>query len=271
MAVNSALADMTTCETGVDVCQTIINERDECVEGDLPSCEDARDQCEDIDLPSCHTERMQCDQNYGQCQTDRETCRTELEDCQSECPRFFPATGQTTCFDAGGAALPCTGTGHDGEFQLGEPLAFVNNGDGTITDLTTQLMWEVKDDSGGVHDKDAASTWDAALTFVRSLNSSSFAGYSDWRLPNVKELQTIVDFGRSTPSIDPKFNTVCAEGCTITTCSCTASTPIPAAYWTSTTIDRNHPGAWYVDFVDGVTNGAFKNESWYVRAVRGGS
>ncbi len=67
---------------------------------------------------------------------------------------------------------------------------FVNNGDGTVTDNATGLMW-TRDDNG------AAVLWEDALDYAET---SSFAGYSDWRLPNVKELQSIVDYTRSPDS-----------------------------------------------------------------------
>ena len=64
---------------------------------------------------------------------------------------------------------------------------FVNNGDGTITDQATGLMWQQADD-GTTRD------WEAALSFAEGL---TLGGHSDWRLPNAKELQSIVDYSRS--------------------------------------------------------------------------
>ncbi len=77
---------------------------------------------------------------------------------------------------------------------------FVDNGDGTVTDLATGLMW-MKADSGKGMD------WPAALAYAENME---FAGYSDWRLPNAKELQSIVDYSRSpgatnSAAIDPVF------------------------------------------------------------------
>jgi hypothetical protein len=88
---------------------------------------------------------------------------------------------------------------------------FVNNGDGTITDQATGLMW-MQNDSGHLNagDKgDGTLNWQQALDWAENL---SYAGYSDWRLPNAKELQAIVDYTRSpaitgSPAIDPLFNT----------------------------------------------------------------
>lgn len=87
---------------------------------------------------------------------------------------------------------------------------FVDNGDGTITDLATGLMW-MKDDSGFLkagENGDGRLNWEQSLGWAENLD---YAGYSDWRLPNAKELQSIVDYTRSpdttkSAAIDPVFN-----------------------------------------------------------------
>ena len=80
---------------------------------------------------------------------------------------------------------------------------FVDNGDGTITDNATGLMWS-EDDSG------EGMNWEDALAWVQQNNEESYLGYNDWRLPNAKELQSIVDYTRSpqttnSAAIDPVF------------------------------------------------------------------
>jgi len=77
---------------------------------------------------------------------------------------------------------------------------FVDNGDGTISDLATGLMWQMSND-GDTKD------WEEALDYCEDL---TLAGYDDWRLPNAKELQSIVDYAKSvqttgTPAIDDLF------------------------------------------------------------------
>lgn len=84
---------------------------------------------------------------------------------------------------------------------------FVDNSDGTITDKATGLMWSQDDSKTGLN-------WEEALAWVKQRNEESFSGYSDWRLPNVKELQSIIDYTRSpatsgTAAIDPLF--ICSE------------------------------------------------------------
>lgn len=82
---------------------------------------------------------------------------------------------------------------------------FTDNGDGTITDDSTGLMWS-QDDSGSGMD------WESALAWVQQANESSYLGHDDWRLPNIKELQSIVDYTRApgatgSAAIDPVFHT----------------------------------------------------------------
>jgi hypothetical protein len=88
---------------------------------------------------------------------------------------------------------------------------FKDNGNGTVTDEATGLMW-MKVDSGKLRagkNKDGKLNWQEALSWAENLE---YAGYSDWRLPNVKELQSIVDYTRSpattnSAAIDPVFQT----------------------------------------------------------------
>jgi len=75
---------------------------------------------------------------------------------------------------------------------------FVDNGDNTITDVATGLMWS-QDDSG------EGMNWEDALAYAEN---SSYAGYSDWRLPNVKELQSIVDYSGVFPALDTTMFTI---------------------------------------------------------------
>ena len=79
-----------------------------------------------------------------------------------------------------------------------------DNGDGTVTDQATGLMWAQSDSGTGM-------TWENALAWVQSRNAESHLGHNDWRLPNAKELQSIVDYTRSpdttdSPAGDPVFD-----------------------------------------------------------------
>ena len=72
---------------------------------------------------------------------------------------------------------------------------FVDTGDGTVLDRATGLMWS-KEDSGKGMD------WGKALAWVQNKNKEKYLGHADWRLPNAKELQSIVDYGRAPEARD---------------------------------------------------------------------
>jgi hypothetical protein len=102
---------------------------------------------------------------------------------------------------------------------------FKENRNGTITDTSTQLMWAKDDSTIGLN-------WEEALSWVEEMNALHYMGYNDWRLPNVKELQGIVDYTRSpdatdSAAIDPIFNA--------TSITNEAGQPDYPCYWSSTT------------------------------------
>ncbi len=182
-------------------------------------------------------------------------------------------TGQTECYNAAGTAVSCVGTAQDGELQLGAARSFTDNGDGTITDETTGLQWEKLSDDGSVHDWNSQYTWEDAFGKTDALNAASFAGHSDWRLPNRFELETLVNLAAPIPlESDPAtysiFHGGCALGCPPTTCSCTRSN----FYWSSTTLARFPAMAWCMSFIDGATDSDLKTPSThFARAVRSGA
>jgi hypothetical protein len=184
----------------------------------------------------------------------------------------FPATGQTTCWEhdrgpgQGVLVISCAGTGQDGAIQAGAALSYTDNGDGTITDNNTGLMWEKKSDDGTIHDKDTAYRWTTAFSaHIAGLNAGAgFAGYTDWRLPNVRELQSIVNYETFSPGVSAAFNSNCAAQCTVLTCSCAA----PIGYWSSTSVAYHPSQAWVVE--NGAVGSVEKVSTLFVRAVRGG-
>jgi len=161
----------------------------------------------------------------------------------------LPATGQTKCYDFKGRVInrgSADYPGQDGFYQAGCSSAgrFTDNGDGTVTDKCTGLMWQ----------KETAPdryTWQQALKYCENL---TLAGHSDWRLPNVRELQSIVDYRRRNPSIDPVFGAV------------------PLSYWSASSCVAEPQYAWRVLFFIGSVLVNDKTEGGYsVRAVRSGS
>ena len=134
---------------------------------------------------------------------------------------------------------------------------FTNNGNGTVTDNATGLMWEQKTagGSGGLHDANNTYSWTNAFdVFIAGVNAeggTGFAGHNDWRLPNYFELGSIIDFGRSSPTINPVFVNTQSN-----------------YYWSSTSYALNTTSAWYVGFNIGDVTKKIKTNLSYVRAVR---
>lgn len=184
-------------------------------------------------------------------------------------------TGQTICFDASGtmnAVIDCAGTGQDGEFQAGVARSFTDNGDGTITDSTTGLVWEKLSDDGSIHDKDNTYSWSNAFVVkVAALNTGSFAGHNDWRLPNRLELETLLHLGTAQPASYPEFDAGCVPDCTVLTCSCNPTGAAQVIFWSSSSYAVASSNAWVVNFSDGHVYPDVKFLGYQVRAVRGGS
>ena len=129
--------------------------------------------------------------------------------------------------------------------------AYIDNGDGTVTDTSTGLMWQ-QDGSRRVN-------WEYALSDFEGMN---LGGYTDWRLPTIKELRSLINYGISCPSINIKY----------------FSNTVSSFYWSSTTSERYAGDARGVEFCHGYDNFSDKDfggstnhtGSQYVRAVRGG-
>jgi len=145
----------------------------------------------------------------------------------------LPDTGQTTSYT--------TTYGEDHDYSINPP-SYTDNGNGTITDNVTGLIWQKEDDN-------TQRTWSDAGTYCDNL---TLGGQSDWRLPSKKELISIVNYGTYSPSINttyfPNTNS--------------------SVYWSSTTIAYNSSGAWIVLFNDGYVVIDYKSSSYYVRCVR---
>ncbi len=192
-----------------------------------------------------------------------------------------PATGQTTSYRATTAG----GSGEtllvpdDGRLRIGVAAAFRDNADGTVTDLRTGLMWEKKcAGCGRLHDSSRDMVWTSDgrqptiwewLASVNSEGDTGFAGYTDWRIPNVKELQSILDYERFNPAVGPALDgESCGLGCTALAdprCSCTRM----SSYWSSTTCPGQASSAIIVSFNLGLVGTRPKDGFAFVRAVRG--
>jgi len=161
----------------------------------------------------------------------------------------LPDTGIDKCYD-NHSEITCPSPGEpfygqDAQYD-GPPLSYQDNGDGTVSDLNTGLMWQQSDDG-------TTRTWQGACDYCEAL-ALPLGGYSDWRLPNRRELMSIVDYSRFKPPIDTEYFPDCRW----------------SYYWSGSTYVANSPFAWYVVFLYGSVYHYGKAHHGYVRCVRGG-
>lgn len=206
---------------------------------------------------------------------------------------IWPDTGQTTCYDEAGNVLnPCPTAGQpfygqDAQYY-GPARSYTkldSSGNGLpesattwvmVRDIVTGLIWEVKQNRDGSqdyanpHDADNTYFWcdtnpdtngsdqgtcgsNDTEDFLAALNGSAFGGHTDWRLPTIKELKTLVDRSRIAPSINTTY-----------------FPDTKRYYWSSTTYAGSTFDTWFVHFGLGYGNRSNKANVYYVRAVRGG-
>lgn len=164
--------------------------------------------------------------------------------------RMLPKTGQTAVI------LPFD----DGDLQKGwwkgrtaatnrqRFVAKIISGERVVIDRATGLMWPKYGDAdicaGGI-----ALDWSVSVSYF---DENEFAGFEDWRLPNIHELSSIIDFGRHNPAIDPIFE----------------ATQLADAYWSSTTYHPTPSINFTVDFWSGFASHTTKDKFLYIRPVR---
>jgi hypothetical protein len=152
-------------------------------------------------------------------------------------------------------AVCAAGNGNANVIESTPTSAFTDNGDGTVTHNLTGLMWkqcaEGLSGAGCATGSATAFTWANALIQAKNAN---FSGQTDWRLPNKKELESIVEFCGHSPSINQ-----------------TIFPATPASnFWSGTPYVPYSTFAWFVRFLDGVTFANYKAGRAFVRLVRGG-
>jgi hypothetical protein len=132
--------------------------------------------------------------------------------------------------------------------------SFKDNGNETVTDLTTNLMWQQCSDglsgTGCATGTAATVTWESAITYCEGL---ILGGFTDWRLPNIKELKSIADMTIYNPTINVTY----------------FPNPVASYHFSSTTEALWSGAAWTVDFTSGVASSQIKVNTFYVRCVRG--
>jgi len=183
-------------------------------------------------------------------------------------PAPVPQTGQTTCYNQSGTQISCLGTGQDGDKLAGvaSPMPrFVDNGNGTVTDKLTGLIWLKNANCFGQRN------WQAALNDANGLKGDGTqCGLTDgstagqWRLPNVKELQSLINFGFANPALSD------ALGTGHWTNGNAFSGVLSALYWSSSNNMYGPDNAWFVGLSVGFIDGSDKSSIHYVWPVRGG-
>lgn len=228
-------------------------------------------------LPVCEDNLKACTANLNTCSATLGTCNNNLEAWEAEPHQIFPGDGYANP-DSFGVS------GH------GSALSYTDNGDGTFTDNNTKLIWEKKTNvSGSVHNVNNTYTWSSSgaaadgtlfTVFLNTLNNKcsdeittctgdtdctgigngkcGFAGNRDWRIPNIRELQSVVDYSAfMSASSVPGITAL-------------------SVYYSVTTDAVTPSNTWGVIFGNGIDNSANKNPSlngpgisgYFARAVR---
>lgn len=162
---------------------------------------------------------------------------------------ILPATGQKQCYDAKGNIIPCPGSNQDGEFRFGSawPKQRFEVIGAEVIDRLTGLCWQRSGDLS-----QGQVTWEEALGAVARLNSCSKSG-TLWRLPNINELESLVDCSTHSPALPPDH----------------PFREIRGTYWSSTTSIFEPDWAWALYLSKGAVGvGQKKAPHFYVWPVR---
>jgi hypothetical protein len=165
----------------------------------------------------------------------------------------YLATGQRTCHDAAGRRTPCAGSGQDPETAPGHPWPEprFRAGEGVAADLATGLTWTLD-----ANPAEFPLTWPEALEFVAGLNREAHLGFTDWRLPNRRELRSLVSHQTRKPAL-PEGHPFAGV--------------FLGWYWSSTSAARAPAFAWYLHLEGGRMFYGRKDQSYLLWPVRGQS
>lgn len=134
-------------------------------------------------------------------------------------------TDQTRCYDVLGQEIDCTGTGQDGDIRAGLtwPIPRFEEQKAVVIDCLSGLMW-----TKNATPAEFPQTWEEAIEYVNQMNASCVHGHEDWRLPNIRELESLVALDQHNPALTKShpFQNV-SEG-----------------YWSSTTSVYDPSYAW---------------------------
>jgi hypothetical protein len=149
-----------------------------------------------------------------------------------------PQTGQTRKFM----------TSDDGDLRYGKPWPeprFIKNGDDTVTDNLSGLMW-----TRNANKANGKADWEQAIL---GAGNCTDGGHTNWRLPNRIELESLIDLGKFNPALPADHPFIGVQ---------------PSYYWTSTTPSNNEDHAWVIHFYIGFVTHDDKGGSHYVWYVR---
>jgi hypothetical protein len=156
-------------------------------------------------LPGCLAKVSELNDIVANRQETIDQQEARIEELEAMLENFAPVpkTGQTSCWDENGNPIDCEGTGQDGELQKGlqwpDPR-FTDNGDGTVTDNLTGLIWLKNANCFGWIDwNDALEASNNLAAGQCGLNDGSGSG--DWRLPNISELHSLIDHDNYDPAL----------------------------------------------------------------------
>jgi len=160
-------------------------------------------------------------------------------------------TGQITCFDTSGTLISCLDTGQDGEKQtaaVSNKDRFIMNND-IVYDHVTRLSW-----LRNANIYNGMLDWNSAFEFISIMNAEMKHGYNDWRIPNIIELEGLIDLSQNSPALSSNHSFVNVQD----------------FYWSSTTSAYEPKYAWALYMQDGAIGVGYKTLSeFYLWPVRG--
>lgn len=137
-------------------------------------------------------------------------------------------TGQYNCYDVAGKIIPCAGTGQDGEYRRGCPWPFprLESSGYIVHDHLTGLTW-----TADANVAEFPLTWKESFEFIEDMNKRKAYGFSDWRLPNRRELRSLISYETRKPALPQSYP---------------FSNIFLGWYWTSTSAAINPAYAWSI-------------------------
>lgn len=167
--------------------------------------------------------------------------------------KYHPSlcTGQLNCYNTKGEQVACENSGQDGEYRTGLawPTPRFNVIEQLIEDRLSGLLWTQKSNFA-----DFPLNWQDSLDFISDMNHQRTLGYNDWRLPNRRELLSLLSFHSSRPALP---------------CGHPFSNVFQGWYWTSTTATISPEHAWYVHTEGGRMFYGGKDQCYLIWPVRG--